>query len=122
MLVDIEEGKVSWNAWRGKRELDAEVYDFRCDTISHDLFLVSTAFSEVKVFDVRTKGRAVKSCQLYPKGHINHYPLHAVGASADEQYVYAGDSIGHLTQLDFNTLRVIKKPELRSVGGIRDIQ
>ena len=58
ILWDLTASKVTWRAWRGKRELDIQVYDRRVDQISPTTFAVATAFNEVKTFDTRTKGRA----------------------------------------------------------------
>ena len=61
IVWDLEASKVTWRAWRGKRELDVEVYDRRVDQIDANTFAVATAFNEVKIFDTRTKGPATSS-------------------------------------------------------------
>ena len=79
---------------------------------------IATTKNEVKYYDFQNGKKPSRYIKLNPEGHIYDFPISSLIVS--NNYIYAGDSIGHIYKLN-SELKILGKTKGRSVGAINSI-
>lgn len=120
-VAEIFDLNTSSSLWKARpQERHENTLDLSCLLKNHEL-IVGTGNNEIKIYDIRAARKAVKVQRLNPKDLSCDYAINTLSFSDNKEYMYAGDTIGHVYKINMQ-LVIIGKTKGRSVGSIRAIQ
>ncbi|CAG9318239.1 unnamed protein product [Blepharisma stoltei] len=121
-VVGIYDFTTKQSVWKARpQERHENVVDMACILRDNKDFFVATAHNEMKLYDIRAQRKAVKVQRLNPKDLSCDYAINTLALSEDREFVYAGDTVGHIYKIN-TQLTTIGKTKGRSVGSIRSIE
>lgn len=96
-----------------------KVNDIRCAFIDPQTVVVSTAYNQVRTYDIRAGRKPVKTSQLNKPGTQYCLALISMHLAANS-HIFVGDTVGHVYKLN-DDLQTVKKVKDRGNGAVRDI-
>jgi WD40 repeat protein len=117
---DLTTQQPTWKAWvLSIANIREKVNDLRCVFSTPQSVTVTTAYNQIRSYDLRAGRKPVKSTQLNTPGTQYALALVSLHLSPSCDY-FVGDTVGHVYKLNAD-LQLLRKVKDKGNGAVRDV-